>query len=146
MTWLKRKKVVVPVDFSDNSAPAVRTALEFVESPADVTVIHILMPLDYVSPGVAWGGVDNESRENALERHMTEFIKENELDGVSSAIRFGNPGLEIADFAKVEEADLVVIPSHGYHGFKRMLLGSVAESVVRHVECPVLVLRREDAD
>lgn len=145
MAW-KRKNVVVPVDFSENSAPAVRTAFEFVDDRANVTLVHVLMPLDYVSPGVAWGNVDNESREKALEHHMAEFISENELDGVQSAIRFGNPGLEISEFASKSEADLVLIPSHGYHGFKRMLLGSVAESVVRHVECPVLVLRREDAD
>lgn len=145
MSWINRKRVVVPIDFSENSVPAVETALEFVEDRADVKAIHVLMPLDYVSPGVMWGHVDNESREKSLRRHMDEFIKQHKLDGISSTIRFGNPGLEIADYAAAIHADLVVIPSHGYHGFKRILLGSVAESVVRHVDCPVLVLRRDDS-
>lgn len=146
MSWTKRKCVVVPIDFSENSVPAIRAALDFVEAPSDVKVIHVLMPLDYVSPGVMWGHVDNESREKALRRHMDEFLKQHKLEGVGSTIRFGNPGLEITEYAASINADLVVIPSHGYHGFKRMLLGSVAELVVRHVECPVLVLRRNDAD
>ena len=57
----------------------------------------------------------------------------------------GNPGLEIAEFAEEIGAALIVIPSHGYHGVKRWILGSVAERVIRHAKCSVLVLRRSDA-
>ena len=66
--------------------------------------------------------------------------------GATLAVLFGNPGLEIADYAKNIQADLIVIPSHGYHGVKRFVLGSVAERVIRHAECSVLVLRRSDAE
>lgn len=146
MSWTNRKRVVVPIDFSDNSAPAVRAAMDFVKDRSDIKAIHVLMPLDYVSPGVAWGNVNNETREDAVKAHLDAFVKKHELDGITTTVRFGNPGLEIADYAAAINADLVVIPSHGHHGFKRLLLGSVAESVVRHVDCPVLVLRRDDAD
>ncbi|NDH94393.1 MAG: universal stress protein, partial [Planctomycetia bacterium] len=44
----------------------------------------------------------------------------------------GTPGLEITDYARRQQADLIVIPSHGYHGVKRLFLGSVAERVIRH--------------
>jgi nucleotide-binding universal stress UspA family protein len=57
-----------------------------------------------------------------------------------------NPGTEIAEYADEIGADLIVIPSHGYHGVKRLLLGSVAERVIRAAHCSVLVLRRSDAD
>ena len=61
-------------------------------------------------------------------------------------IWIGNPGLEITEYARESKSDLIVIPSHGHHGLRRILLGSVAERVLRHAECPTLVLRRQDAD
>ncbi len=60
--------------------------------------------------------------------------------------RTGDPGLVITDYATEIGAGLIVIPSHGYHGLKRLVLGSVAERVIRHADCSVLVLRRGDAD
>ena len=53
----------------------------------------------------------------------------------------GDPGSEIAKLATDIQANLIVIPSHGRTGFKRILLGSVAERVLRLSACPVLVLR-----
>ena len=55
-------------------------------------------------------------------------------------------GLAIADHAGQVEAELIVIPSHGYTGIKHLLLGSVAERVLRHAQCPVLILRRHDGE
>jgi nucleotide-binding universal stress UspA family protein len=57
-------------------------------------------------------------------------------------VRIGDPGHEIADCAAEIGADLVVISSHGRKGVKRLLIGSVAERVVRLSHCPVLVLRK----
>ena len=48
---------------------------------------------------------------------------------------------EIVGFVEARDADFVVIPSHGYTGLKKMLLGSVAQGVVRRAPCPVLVLK-----
>ena len=58
----------------------------------------------------------------------------------------GDAGLETADYAKKVGADLIVVPSHGFHGMKRLLLGSTAERIIRHAHCSVLVLRRKDAE
>jgi nucleotide-binding universal stress UspA family protein len=55
-------------------------------------------------------------------------------------------GPTIADYARDQEAELIIIPSHGYHGIKRLVLGSVAEGVIQHAKCSVLVLRRSDAE
>ena len=55
---------------------------------------------------------------------------------MKTLIREGDPGLIIADYADEVHADLIVMPSHGYHGVKRLLLGSVAERVLRHANCP----------
>ncbi len=146
MSWLPKKTVVVPVDFSEASTDAVRTALEMVESPAGVHLLHVLFPLDSVSPGVVWGEVNDAKREQAVHAYFEKYLAEHGFGGVTTVVRFGDPGLEIADYADEISADLIVIPSHGYHGVKRLVLGSVTERVLRHARCPVLVLRRPDAD
>ncbi|MCG6156857.1 universal stress protein [Rubinisphaera margarita] len=146
MTWLPKKSVVVPIDFSEESRPAIETALELVARPEHVHAIHVMFPLDIISPGVAWGVVDEAERETVTKEHTAKYIEEHNFTGVTVLNRVGDPGTEIADYAADINADLIIIPSHGYHGIKRALLGSVAERVIRHAHCPVLVLRRHDAD
>jgi nucleotide-binding universal stress UspA family protein len=61
--------------------------------------------------------------------------------GIQVEVSFGNAGFRISEYAQEIGADLIVIPSHGRTGIERMLIGSVAERVVQHSHCPVLVLR-----
>ena len=144
MTWLPKKNVVVPVDFSEQSLNAIQTALELVESPANVHVVHVVIPLNAITVGEAWAVEDVGSRLSATKDYLANYLKKFAVMGVTSEVREGDPGLQIAEYAKSINADLVVIPSHGQHGVQRLLLGSVAERVLRHVECPILVLRRND--
>src|SRR5262245_57571060 len=146
MPWLPKKTVVVPVDFSESSADALAVARDLVAAPGDVHVIHVLLPLDYMSPGVVFETDNEKTRLEATRKHAAEFLKKQGTAGVTSLIRVGDPGLSITEYATSVEAALIVIPSHGYHGIKRLVLGSVAERVIRHADCPVLVLRRRDAD
>ena len=146
MSWLPKQTVVVPVDFSGESGAAIQTALEFVEDPSRLRLLHVLFPLDNVSPGVVWGEIDDATRERDVRQYCTQLLEEKGISGLTFDVRFGDPGLEIAEYAAQVSADLIVIPAHGYHGVKRLLLGSVAERVIRHAHCPVLVLRRGDAD
>jgi nucleotide-binding universal stress UspA family protein len=146
MSWLPRKTAVVPVDFSDSSADAVAAALQMVARPADLHVVHVLLPLDYMSPGVVFESLNDPTRIEAAEKYCAEFVNKHGAAGVKAVVRLGDPGLEITEYATSVKADLIVVPSHGYHGVKRFVLGSVAERVIRHADCPVLVLRRRDAD
>lgn len=146
MAWFPRNKVVVPIDFSDASTAAVQAGAEMVASPADLHVIHVLVPLDYVHPGALTPAFDESERQQVARRHLDEFLARLGLSKVQAVVRLGDPGLDITEYANEIEADLIVISSHGYHGVKRFLLGSVAERVIRHAHCPVLVLRRPDAD
>lgn len=143
MSWLPRKSVVVPVDFSDAAVPALQTALEFVKSPADVHVIHALVPLPPLSYGEMWGVEDTASRLAAAQENLSRFLKKHNISGVTEVVREGDAGLLIADYARETNADLIVMSSHGYHGVTRLLLGSVAERVLRHADCQVLLLRRQ---
>lgn len=146
MSWAPHKLVLVPVDFSDSSADAVSTALDLVAKPADLHVVHVLVPLERVSPAGMWGPLENDSAWDAKTRqHLGTWLKERGFAGVTQVVLIGDPGLEVADYAQERNVDLIVLPSHGYHGIKRALLGSVAERIIRHASCPVLVLRRRDA-
>ena len=144
MAWLPKKTVIVPVDFSGKSVSAVATALELVEQPSAVHVIHVVVPLNNMSPGLDWGSIDDQSREQATREHFNEFLEQHGFVGATTVVRVGDPGLEVADYAKESAADLIVISSHGYQGLTRLLLGSVAERVIQHAPCPVLILRRDD--
>lgn len=146
MSWLPRKTIVVPVDFSPGSAAAIATGRDLVASPGDLHVVHVLIPLAHLSPEQVWGPLENDPSWDALaKRHLAEFVQKQGISGVKQEVLIGDPGFEVADYARKQSADLIVIPSHGYHGVKRALLGSVAERVIRHADCPVLVLRRPDA-
>jgi nucleotide-binding universal stress UspA family protein len=143
---VKKHCVVVPVDFSANTESSIQQALELVDASEKIHLIHVLFSLDAVSPGVVFGGVTDESRMQHVDEKFTELKRKLEAPDLRTVIRIGNPGLEIADFATEIGADLIVIPSHGYHGVKRLVLGSVAERVIRHANCDILVLRRSDAE
>ncbi|TWT83478.1 Universal stress protein G [Planctomycetes bacterium CA13] len=141
MAGLHSKKAVAPVDFSDFSIASVDRALEITEEDGVVHVVHVLAEVNYADPGMMYAGVSNEERVVEVERQLRERMSDAKYAKVQIAVRIGDPGREIAVYAETEAADLVVIASHGYGFFKHMLLGSVAERVVRLAHCPVLVLR-----
>ena len=146
MSEFKPEKIVVPVDFSGETAQAIEAAKEIADDLSQIHLIHVLLPLDAVSPGVLWGDLTDDQRKESVNEHMDKLIEEQGLTGINKVIKFGNPGLVISEFAKEISSDLIIIPSHGYHGVKHFVMGSVAERVLRHSECAVLVLRRSDAD
>jgi nucleotide-binding universal stress UspA family protein len=141
MPWLPKRRVLVPVDFSDLSFAAVDTGLQLVASPSDLLVLHVLQELSPVEPGEIWRTIDDSSRIRHAAHALRERLPEAKYPGIRIDVLVGNPGQEIARCAEREEVDLIVIPSHGRTGLKRLLIGSVAERVVRLAHCPVLVLR-----
>lgn len=141
MSWLPKQCVVVPVDFSDESLAAIDTALALVDGPERLRIVHVLPVLEPAEPGVIWNTIDDESRRRHAEAALRERLHAAKYQGAQLAILFGDPGHEVADFAQAQKADLIVLPSHGRRGLSRLLIGSVAEKVVRLAHCPVLVLR-----
>lgn len=142
MNWFPKRTVLVPVDFSDDSFAAVELALDLVAEPSGLHVIHVLPEPHAGDPGVEWQLLDNENRR----RHASEALRSRLSDAkyaeVKVDIDFGSPGYRIAEHAEQVDAELLVIPSHGRTGLKRLMLGSVTEQVIRLCHCPVLVLRK----
>lgn len=141
MTWLPRKTVVVPIDFSDNSFAALAAATELVDDPAHLHVIHVLHPLEPADPGVIWHTIDDESRSQHAGDALRQELAKRGHAGLQTVIRFGDAGREIADFAEGIGAGLIVVASRGQSGWERILLGSVAERILRLAHCAVLVLK-----
>tara|TARA_R110002095_G_scaffold173522_8_gene150891 strand:+ start:7325 stop:7762 length:438 start_codon:yes stop_codon:yes gene_type:complete len=142
MGYFQGKNILVPVDFSESSLEAIKKAILIAEDPALVTVVHVMVPLDLVSPGVLFGGLTDEKRTDHVQKYAKEEFAKHQIEGVAFETLVGDPGIKIADFAKEKGTELIVIPSHGYSGLTRLALGSVAERVLRHAPCPTLVLRQ----
>lgn len=141
MSGLSFEKVIVPVDFSDESRSAIDTALEIAGNPNAIHVVHVLQELNAADPGVVWRTIDNESRSRHATDALLESLEGSKYDGVQIHMEIGDPGYRITHYAEEIGADLIVMPSHGRQGLSRMLIGSVAERVLRLAPCPVLVLR-----
>ncbi|MBN2474725.1 MAG: universal stress protein [Pirellulales bacterium] len=142
MKWLHCDIVVVPIDFSDDSFAALETAAEMVDDPAHLHVVHVLPILEPTDPGIIWATIDDESRSQHAREAMQARLEERGHQIAQLVVRFGDPGHEIAQYAEEVEAGLVVVSSHGQSAIRHLLIGSVAERVVRLAHCPVLVLKK----
>ncbi|MFT5323183.1 MAG: DNA primase [Planctomycetaceae bacterium] len=83
MNLQPKSSVVVPVDFSGHCVEAIRTALQFVEQPAHVHLIHVVVPLESNSPAVLLGEVDKASREQRVREYFADYTRENQLESVT---------------------------------------------------------------
>jgi len=141
MSWLKRKSVLVPTDFSEISYQAIAVAKEYVEDVTSVTLVHILAPLNPADPAAVWDTLSDSDRQQKVQEFLTTKLGELGYEGVKTEVLIGDPGTKIADCANDIDTELIVMPSHGRKGVSRILMGSVAERVVRLASCPVLILK-----
>ena len=142
MPWLPKKLVVVPYDFSDDARAAIDTALQLVASPADVRIVYAMQDLSPLEMGEMWTSVDDQVRRDHALKAMREKLADPALAQIPLEVVFGDPGHAVTHYASDAKADLIVLPSHGRTGIGRLLIGSVAERIVRYAHCPVLVLRK----
>jgi nucleotide-binding universal stress UspA family protein len=113
-----------------------------VDAPEHLHVIHVLIDITPLEAGEVWGVIDPQARIEQAQRLLREKLADPKYQGVHTAVLMGEPAHGIANYAQEKQAELIVIPSHGRTGLTRLLIGSVAERVVRLAHCPVLVLRK----
>jgi len=142
MTYFPKRLVVVPVDFSTESLAALDVGLTLVDSPEHLHVVHVLIDITPLEAGEVWGVMDPQARIEQVSKLLKEKLSGPKYIGVHTAVLLGEPAHGIANYAQEKHAELIVIPSHGRTGITRLLIGSVAERVVRLAHCPVLVLRK----
>lgn len=145
------KRILIATDFSDCSREAVDYALSWAESlGAELHIVHVFERPAYFEVGVSHSlqlrhNVDEWIREVKHEatRQLDALVQEakGRRPGVHGALREGPTVDEILKAAEETSADLIVIGTHGRTGLPHVLLGSVAERVVRSAPCPVLTVR-----
>ena len=141
MSWLKKKSVLVPLDFSELSYSAIAPAKEYVEDLSALKVIHVLSPLHPADPAAMWDTLSDSDRMSKVRDFLQGKLQEMGYDKLEIKVSIGNPSAEIVKYAKETATELIVMPSHGHRGIGQLLLGSVAERVVRLSDCPVLILK-----
>ena len=146
---LALKRILFPTDFSEYSREAEHYACAFARQHGAelhlLTVVEDLLPVipPLGGPAMAMGGIDpilmTKNARQALEafpnKEWGHDLK------IQRDVRAGSPFVEIVRYAREHDIDLIVIGTHGRTGLKHVLLGSVAERVVRKAGCPVLTVR-----
>lgn len=140
------RKILVPTDFSDCSEAALAYGRHMAQAfGASLHVLHVVQD-PYTQPWAAeafpapLGDLLVQWEEQARAR-MVDSLPEAERASTTVATQIGSPFFEIVRYAQDEQIDLIVLGTHGRGPLGHMLLGSVAEKVVRKAPCPVLTVR-----
>ena len=148
MNALAIRHILVPVDFSAGSRRAVEFAGLLGEKfGAGLTLLHVAEPLRIEARGWSFDYAGTKTHDSekseAMLRELAALIPGDESADIQ--LKHGTPWEAIVAWADAHRVDLIVMPTHGRSGIKHLLLGSVAERVVQHAHCPVLVIRNGKA-
>ena len=141
------QRFLVPLDFSEEANRALDYAITLAgKLGARLTLLHVIqaLPLGSVDMGVTLPVAYVEDLEAEIRRTMASSLERVTAAGLEGdmVIVHGVPFHEILETAKTQQVDLIVMSTHGRTGLQHVLLGSVAEKVVRLAPCPVLVVRQ----
>lgn len=138
---MKTRKILFPTDFSSTGETALEYAAALArERNALLVIVHVQEPPPIYAEGPYYYGQPEPDAE--VLRNMLLAVKPHD-PAVACHYRFaqGIPACGILSVAKEEDVDLIVMSSHGRTGLRRLLMGSVAEEVMRRAECPVMVVK-----
>lgn len=143
------KKILVPLDFSEGSLQALDYAIALGEPfGAELLVLFVVEPVYYATPADLYGASANLSMLlDEQKRIAAEQLAELSRRLTKKRVRHrtfldaGVPYQRITERVEQLKADLIVMATHGRTGLSHLLLGSVAEKVVRSAPCPVLTVR-----
>jgi nucleotide-binding universal stress UspA family protein len=142
---VKPRRILVPVDFSDSSARALRHAAKRATESGGSLIIVYVVPADY-----GWLGIGREELrdlDRSLQRQAADRLRTFADENVGHElapeleVRVGHPAEEIIAAARESKCDSIVLSTRGLTGLDRYLIGSVANRVARLAPCPVVLLR-----
>lgn len=142
------RRILVPTDFGECSAPALSLAAFLAERlGAQLILLHVVQDLTLALPDAVMPtpvpGPDLAEMVEAAKQSLTNLIQAEHLESLhpQTEIRVGSPVAEIVAAAKDLQADLLCIGTHGRTGLAHLLLGSQAERILREAPCPVLTVK-----
>lgn len=142
------RRILVPTDFGECSAPAVHLAVEFAEKfGAELVLLHVVQDLALAMPDAVMPtplpGPDLDQLTTAAKTGLANLIEREKLARLNPRIevRIGSPVAEIVAAAGDLKADLLCVGTHGRTGLAHLLLGSQAERIIREAPCPVVTVK-----
>jgi len=146
------KKILCPTDFSENSEHALKYALALATlSQAKLQLFHVVEPINYPQSTELFEPVLDEveltmKMEAAFQKQLEDQVSalKDEYSKITGKIVMGNTFLAIIQAARDESVDIIVMGTHGRTGLAHVLIGSVAEKVVREAPCPVLTVKHPE--
>jgi nucleotide-binding universal stress UspA family protein len=148
---LSIKKILVTTDFSEPSYKGLDAAIDLAELfHAELAIVHVLavLPPNPSDPNISFEVPEFEAivHKDSCDK-LQEIVKTRIPAGIKAEpiIGHGHAAKEIIRIAGEEKVDLIVIATQGHTGWSHLLLGSVAEKVIRHSPCPVFCVRQQPA-
>jgi nucleotide-binding universal stress UspA family protein len=141
---MKADRILYPTDFSTSNEAGLAMATALARGTgATLLILHVEEPPMQYGAGEMYYGIPNP--DTAEVQSMLKAIRPTD-DSVPCEHRLvtGDPATEIVRVADEEDVDLIVLGTHGRTGLRRLLMGSVAEAVVRRAECPVISFKPGD--
>jgi len=148
-------KILLASDGSNSGLAASEAIKMFAIGPQDEIKVISIIDLQVPLPIDIYGGylpdtteLEKIAKDNAIKvleetgSRIKSFFPDVEVQ-VSTDVLFGTPESRIVETAEGMHADLIIVGSHGYNRWERLLLGSVSDSVVHHAHCSVLIVRTE---
>lgn len=135
------RTILHPTDFSEKSEYAFQVACELAQqSQATLLVLHVMMPAVAPLSGPAPNPRLSAESQKGIGQFPWPRAAEPQLR-LDYRLAEGDAPEEVLRFARTEPCDLIVMGTHGRSGMERLLMGSVAEEVLRKADCPVLVVK-----
>ena len=148
---VKIQRILFPTDFSESSKAALEYACGLAEqNGSELHVLHVVEEMAYLLPSTEFAVlpyyVDELKLEEQAKKSLNAVVDPEWAKGrtVYRTVRTGSPFLQVLLYAKENKIDLIVMSTHGRTGLSHLLMGSVAENVVRKATCPVLTVHPSD--
>lgn len=145
------KKIICPTDFSDPSYEALKIADEMARHfSSELVLIHAVTPLQvdpiYAEPNTFDLPSFEKERQVIAEKAIEKLAAEKLSAGIQhkTLVVQGDAAYQIVELAEEENADLIVIATHGNTGWRKVIFGSVTARVIRMAKCPVLSIKIKD--
>jgi nucleotide-binding universal stress UspA family protein len=141
------RRILSPVDFDDNSLAALEVAAQMARQDDGTVLLFHVVPMVIAPTGMPVY-VDIYKGQEELAKEKLRQIAAKRLHGIKYELltHVGEPAGAIIRTAKRSAVDVIVMATHGRRGFSRVMLGSIAEMVLREAPCPVLCVRRGEPD
>jgi universal stress protein A len=139
---MKTRKILFPTDFSDDGKHALELATSLArDGGGSLVIIHVEEPPMAYGGGELYLGIQEPDREE-LRKTLAAVVPTDPAVPCVHKLLVGDPAEAILQVAESDQVDMIVMGTHGRRGLTRLLMGSVAEAVVRRATCPVLTVKQ----